>query len=54
MATHNSIPYRCEALTERGGRCRMRAIVYRRYHGKEYLSCKRHDTQWFRPCRREG
>lgn len=41
---------RCEARTVRGARCKSESVVYHRHtDGHEYLVCKLHDNQEFRP-----
>jgi len=46
-------PYRCEAMTSAGRRCKCDATLYRRHtDGREYLTCTRHHKdRFFQPAR---
>jgi nitrite reductase/ring-hydroxylating ferredoxin subunit len=42
--------FRCECRTLKGTRCKARATMYRRHtDGREYLACKLHNNEFFRP-----
>ena len=51
MATSkNTTPERrCECSTRNGSQCRNPATVYIAHNGREYLSCKQHCNDDFRP-----
>ena len=50
MANSNSTPQRrCECRTRNGGQCRKTATAYIVHNGREYLACKQHHSNDFRP-----